>query len=205
MRSTGRVWGMLLLLGVLSVVATGCGGSTASDVVEQEAAGTDQPTTTTAPPLHGSAGAGSPSEKKAASSAQATTTTTATGTAATPEPKAALTEPGPKGQLEVKASLAESCVKPGGTQSITILTKPKSGTGYDTVYSDGKSGLMEGHYGGNNGGQVGEDGKWSDTWVVAPHAPAGKVQVNVLANHVDYGAAQATLFFTVADVTGKCN
>lgn len=207
MRSTGRV---RALLGVgAMLLSAGCGGGKASDVVEQKhGADADRATTTTTVPTSDVvAGGGAATGTKPADGARAAVTTTtapAPGTPAAAGAKPSLTEPGPKGQLEVKASLAESCVRPGGRQSITILTRPDSAAGYDTVYSDGRSGITEGHYGGNGGGRVDESGSWSDTWVVSPHAPAGKVRVNVLAGHIDYGTAEATLFFAVADVTGNC-
>lgn len=107
-------------------------------------------------------------------------------------------------KLPLRARLKESCVRPGGSQSITIRSKPDAAVGYDSVYADGKSGMMEGHYGGNMGGFTDKEGEWRDTWVVAAHAPSGPVQVNVLGGKVGYRHAEETLHFTVADVTGRC-
>jgi hypothetical protein len=189
------------LMAAVVIGSAACGDSKASDARPPEADDVTTTTTTVSSVASGKKDAAKPASTPTTVSS---TTTPSAGVPANADPKTALVKPGPKGQLEVKATLAEACVRPGGGQSITILTRPGSGAGYDTVYSDGKSGMMEGHYGGNFGGTVGDDGTWSDTWVVAPNAPPGKVQVNVIASNLDYGHAQTTLYFTVADPTGNC-
>lgn len=197
----------------MALGATGCGGgSKASD-----APPTAGETTTTTSSAGGSPDPSVTSGRKkggtdsAASAAKATTTTTPgreslpPGTPPWPETAENLAKPGPKGQLELVVTLKESCVKPGGTQSITITTTPGSAVGYDSVYWDGKRGGMEGHYGGNSGGKVDDSGTWKDTWVIAPGAPVGQVQVNALGAHLDYGFGQSTLYFRVVDVLEACD
>lgn len=201
--------GVLLLVGALVLGGAGCGGgSKASNTLEQDdaAAGTTTTTAastgTTAKPASGKKASGGGATPTTTAGA---TPTTAGSTSPTSAPQAEpLTKPGPEGQLELEATLAKTCVKPGGSQSITIKTRPGSAVGYDAVYSDGSAGMNPPHHGGNSGGEVDEQGTWQDTWVVAPTAPAGKVHVNVLGSHVDYGFVQKTLVFTVAGATGSC-
>jgi hypothetical protein len=107
-------------------------------------------------------------------------------------------------QLQLTAELKEACVPPGGKQVIVIRTEPKAGVAYDAVYSDGKGGATAGHYGGNKGAQVDHTGTFTDTWVVAPNAPQGKVTVNVLGGLVGYKHAEAYVSFVVADMSGRC-
>jgi hypothetical protein len=196
--------GRLALFVVLAVTTAACGSSRADDV--PPSAALEQATTTSTTATNRS---DDPAENTSVGRAPTTTSSTvhssSSASSSALAPAQVPAGPGPKGQLEMKASLAESCVRPGGTQTITVLIRPKSGVGYDTVYSDGKSGMMEGHYGGNFGGIVDESGKWSHSWVITPNAPAGKVQVNVLGGHMDYGHAQATLYFTVAGTVGRCD
>lgn len=208
MRLGGRIRSTAV---VLAVVAWGaaCGGpGRAGDAGTREAAGGTGGTTTTAGGGSGKPGAAkaAPGGKgEAAGGGPTTTAVPATYPTVPPEdPMALPTGPGPKGQLEIEVSLAGSCVRPGGTQSITITTRPQAGVGFDTVYADGRGGAMEGHHGGNLGGQTDDKGTWAHTWVVAPTAPAGQARVNVVAAHIDWGTTQKSLFFDVAGAGGTC-
>lgn len=108
--------------------------------------------------------------------------------------------------LETEVTLAEDCVRPGGTQTITVDTgESGSGVVYDTVYSDGKTGLAEDHYGGNNGGHTDDSGTWQDRWAVSPEAPAGEARVDVLTTSADGRTGAARDTFRVADALGRCS
>jgi hypothetical protein len=110
-----------------------------------------------------------------------------------------------KKTLDITAELAESCVRPGGSQSITIRTEPYAGVGYDTMYSDYLTGMMEGHYGGNSAGFTDGDGIYKDTWVITPNAPAGEAIVLVLGSHDEGGMGETKATYKVADALGKCS
>jgi hypothetical protein len=106
--------------------------------------------------------------------------------------------------LTLGVTLKNACVRPGTSQTIIISAPPQSAVGYDAVYSDGKSGLQPGHYGGNNGGHTDNGGKWGDTWVVAANAPAGPVRVDSVGASSDGRVGQRQDYFKVSDATGRC-
>jgi hypothetical protein len=106
--------------------------------------------------------------------------------------------------LQLEASVLSACVRPGTTQTITIKTLPNSAVGYDSVYPDGKSGLSQDYYGGNNGGQANATGTWTDTWKIAPNAPAGLVSVDVAGANANGSVGKTAISFKLSDVTGKC-
>lgn len=107
--------------------------------------------------------------------------------------------------LPVKVALASQCLKPGESQTITFATVPRSAVGYNAKYSDGKTGMDKAeHYGGNNGAVVPEDGVWRDTWVIAPNAPAGTVEVMYSATNIGYQPVQSQISFTLVPATGSC-
>jgi hypothetical protein len=176
------------------LLAVACGGGGKSDAkggTHQRAAAVD-PTSTTV--------------------AQTGAATSSTSTVAASHAKAAAVPPPPDQRvnistgLPVKASLASSCVKPGGKQTINVDIGQEGGVAYNSYYSDGKTGGMDGYYGGNNGAQVDKSGKYTDTWVVAPNAPAGLVLVDVvaIARTEKFERGQAHLTFTVAKPNGTC-
>lgn len=208
-----RVGGPAIGLVLVMALAVGaCGGSEAKDTSLDNAASGGKATSTTQASGSGS-GSGSeagskPSTGSAQGSSKSTKSTTTTvagkgGTTSTTEWDVEKTK-----TLEISAELKESCVRPGGSQTITIRSERGSGVGYDAVYADGKGGAMEGHYGGNKGGQVDKDGTFTDTWVVAPHAPAGRVTVNVLGAKAGGGKPmehnEIVVYFTVSDALGRC-
>ena len=106
--------------------------------------------------------------------------------------------------VPLHATLSGTCVRPGATQRISIVTQPKSGVVYDAVYSDGKYGGTANYYGGNAGGETDAKGHWSSHWVVAPSTPAGPVRVDVAAATAR-GNGYVTVWFHVADSTGRCS
>lgn len=192
-----RVHRVLAVTAVLALGLSGCSsGSKADDAKD---AGINRETTTSQDGVRSTTT--SPASKP---KPKVTTTTTTVDSSVSTSTPTLPSDPS-KPTLALAAELAESCVRPGGSQAITIRTEPDSGVGYDAVYADGKSGLTEGHYGGNKAGQVDDEGTWSDTWVVAPNAPAGRVEVRVLGAKLGYNAGQTTVYFTVSDVTGKCD
>lgn len=192
---------------VALIVLAGCGSSKADDAGDPQAtddAAADASTTST---TKAAAKAGSSKSKAQASATSTTTSTTVTpkaGTAATGgQPVEKLDDEGLT--LPISAELKESCVRPGGSQTITIRARTASGVGYDSVYSDGKSGAMEGHYGGNAGGYTDDKNTFTSTWVISAAAPAGPVLVRVLGTHEEDGLGQTEAHFSVADALGKCS
>ena len=192
------VVGLLLL--------AGCGGSSKADDAgaDQAKAGEVRETSTTSTTAAAKTGSAKPKAQAAATTT--TTTTAAQKSAGAPQGQ---TNPSIGGdesdRLVITAEVKEACVRPGGSQTITIRARLASGVGYDSVYSDGKSGMMEGHYGGNFGGIVDDTGTWKHTWTVGPNAPAGPVLVRVLGTHEDDGMGQTEAHFSVANALGKCS
>lgn len=110
--------------------------------------------------------------------------------------------------VAVSASVAPTCVRPGGTITITIKTESQGGAAYNAFYSDGKSGAAPPYgegYGGNNGGIADEGGTYTDTWTVAANAPTGPGRIDVVAGN-STGFGETKVAFAVADaVTGTCD
>jgi hypothetical protein len=105
--------------------------------------------------------------------------------------------------LPMTATLATQCVRPGGTQTITVRTKPKVRVAYGATYADGKSAMSDTFYGGNQGGVVGPAGEWQSAWVVGIGAPPGPVKVDVAGVDAT-GVGQTSVSFNVAGATGSC-
>ncbi|HEX2039384.1 MAG TPA: hypothetical protein VHF47_06585 [Acidimicrobiales bacterium] len=205
-RALGVVVIVLALVGL-----AGCGGG-GDKADAAKAAGTSDETTTTVPEA-GETGAKGTNEKGKGKSSGATTTSApaakggdkkaATGatTSTTVNP---VDEAWFDKKFEIKVQLKETCVRPGATQTVTAWVPVGSGVGYDTTYSDGKSGIMEGHYGGNSGGFPQDDGTYTDTFTVAATAPSGQAVVLVLASHQDDGLGEGRAVFAVSDALGRC-
>ena len=104
--------------------------------------------------------------------------------------------------LPVTATLAHECVVPGSSQTITITTGPNSAVGYHAIYSDGKQGFDKDYYGGNKSGLTDATGNYTDTWVIAPTAPAGKVTVDVVALQQDGASGKTQLSFSMSGAGG---
>lgn len=204
-----RALGALL---VLLLATAACGGESkadsgsATEADEPARAGAEGDATT---PTTAGGKAGKKSSGDRGGTTTTTTTTSGQSEAAAadgsaPDPKAAQPKTETR-KIEVLAELKESCLKPGGSQTLTVRTLPSAGVAFDTEYSDYLTGMEAGHYGGNSAGYVGEDGTWTSTWVVAPNAPAGKATVLVLAAHSHDGMGETKAVFTVADALGKCS
>lgn len=106
--------------------------------------------------------------------------------------------------VALEVVLGSACVKAGETQTITINAPGNSAVGYDTYYADGKSGLSDGFYGGNNGRVMPPEGTWTDTWLVEPTAPPGRTKVVVQAARVGNKAAMREAYFELVAATGVC-
>ena len=202
--------GLLQALLVLVLTAAACGGQSKADEGKDaakagEQAAEGEATTTTLP-----AGTSKKQSSSPANGGSTTTTTTAKGEAGSAasekqaDGKATEYKPRPMRTVEVTAELQESCVKPGGSQTVNVRTEPEAGVAYDTEYADYSTGSMPGHYGGNTAGYADGAGTWSSTWVVAPNAPAGKATVLVLVAKGTDGLGETKAVFTVADALGKC-
>jgi hypothetical protein len=192
MRRSKRLTGLVLLLGVLSV---GCGGEGSGRAnIGANSSATLAPSSSAAPASEAAAPAVSvPAEGVspiASLSDSSSSTATSSGFSA-------------QGQnLPVTATLAHQCVVPGTTQSITITTAPNSAVGYHAIYSDGKQGFDKGYYGGNNSGLTDATGNFSESWVIAPNAPAGQVTVDVIALRQDGASGKTQLLFSMSGVGG---
>lgn len=200
----------MLAVVVAGAALAGCGGSELRDLSgpgEEDRESTAGSTTTTTGPES--------AETKAAREAlsRATSTTVGGGKAATGGGAGADGKPGAKASevdtttltMEISAELKETCVRPGGLQTITVHAPHTSAVGYDTYYSDGKSGLHEGFHGGNMVGWTDETDSWSHTWTVAATAPPGRAVVVVMAIHNEKGRGETGAIFAVADPLGLCD
>lgn len=199
---TAAFGAVLLLVGL-----TGCGGdSKASNTRDAQSAGAESASESTTTTVAGSKAAKPKAGKDKAAGASSTTTTTAKGAA--PGSKAAETTPTTDPfamTMDIKAELATECVRPGGSQTITIRAPYGAGVGYDVAYADGLTSMGEGHYGGNMGGYTDPEGTFVHTFVVAPNAPTGPAVANVLGTHIDHGFGETHAYFAVADALGKCD
>lgn len=116
------------------------------------------------------------------------------------------TTPTTKPPLEMSAELAEPCVRPGGRQTITVRAPKETPVGYGSEYSDGKTGMDPGFYGGANAGTTAQEGVYRDAWTIAANAPKGTVKVKAFGANPNYQLAERVVTYEVADpVTGKCS
>lgn len=194
---------------VAAALLAACGGSGSDAASERAATSTSTPTGTGDNGSGGQPGgaAGSQSGAPGAQNGQVGGTPGGPGgVAGGPGAKQGSAEPTEtRPPTPLQATLAESCIAGGGRQTITITAPPESAAGYDSVYSDGRSGAeREGYYGGNKGTIMPASGSWTDTWVVASAAPSGQVQVNVQAIFTGYDVAQMTLTFLVVPAGSSC-
>lgn len=103
---------------------------------------------------------------------------------ATPSPNDSYPDhaPGTR-QAPLSIELATGCVRPGGSQTITIRSKPKLQLAWATLYSDG-SGHQE--YGGWGTAIMPPSGLYTKTWVLPPNAPVGDARTDVtIAGTID--------------------
>ncbi len=190
----------VVVIGV--IVSTGCsddksGKASPSSSTSQPAA-TSTPTSAPA----GDTGAGAVTRGPATKSGPSQATAGDFNAAAPPSGGSNQNAAKPKHPLKV--SLASPCIRVGEKQSITIETIKGSGVGYDSYYPDGKSGLSEGFYGGNNGKNMESETVWTDMWVVSPTAPPGTVRVISQGISLATDVNQVEVFFDLKPATGSC-
>lgn len=106
--------------------------------------------------------------------------------------------------LPLKPTLGKKCLHAGDTQSIVIQTEPEAFVGYSSVYSDGKTGLDPGFYGGAAQGQADASGRYADTWTVTPTAPSGDVTVDVLGSKPGWRIGQTAVTYTIKPPESPC-
>ena len=189
-----RRLGAAALVTLLAAAASGCGGSGDDDAAASPASATTTP-----------AAAASPTTPPGATTVPAAPApTTPTGGQGEPAAAPPTTEFTLDQGLPMKVTLAKQCVKPGGSQTITIDMEGRGMVGYQATYSDGRHSMDKDYYGGNNGASTNEDGVWKDTWVIAPTAPAGPVVVDVVGLRSDQLRGQTKVTFEMADKSGRC-
>ncbi|MDQ3757652.1 MAG: hypothetical protein M3394_07375 [Actinomycetota bacterium] len=185
------------------------GGTTTSSVIESGDTGDSGGGDAGAASSSGASGSGGSSKGADGSkpAAGATPTTTAAGGSGGGGSKASTDPDDPEAglpPLPMSIELSSSCVAPGGKQTITIRTESKAAAGYDAVYADGLGGIDPGHHGGNSGGYADDKGVYTDTFVVKPSAPAGRVTVRVMAGKEGFRHAEGETSFTVGNALGTC-
>jgi hypothetical protein len=108
--------------------------------------------------------------------------------------------------LPVEATLSPLCVRPGGTMSIVVQTRPKYAVAYNAEYAGTQGGAPPPYgagYGGNDKGYPNPDGVYRSSWVVSPQAPAGPARVDVIvADGEAWGYDNPD--FAVAGPSGTC-
>jgi hypothetical protein len=181
MSRTARAAGALLAATVL--VACGGGSKPASKAADGAPAPTASGT--------GQAGSGTPAASGSATGgpgATATptggsTATSGTGTtpASTPTRPAGTASPSTKPSptaIFLNATLSKTCVRPGGTQSLTMRARPNMKVIVNTSYADGKDGST---YGGRFTKDQFTDanGRYTVSWTVALTAPQGDAATSV--------------------------
>lgn len=196
---------------VVALLAAGCGGSGGTDRAKESSS------TSSAPPS-GDDGAGRGNDDAAPTPAPtgpaATTPGNNDGDDGADEDASASgnsgdpAAPGTYGEyaeVAISAELAEECVRPGQSQTITIRTEPDTKVAYHTAYADGKNDFADDYPGGANRGETDGRGLWTDTWVVKPTAAPGQARVDVIAvqpEGASSGSTQTT--FVVATLSGSC-
>ncbi|HVF74327.1 MAG TPA: hypothetical protein VM938_04710 [Acidimicrobiales bacterium] len=187
---------------VVALALAGCGGNDDDDATpapgDTNASSSSTSSTTTAP---AQAAEGGVTRGPATQSGPST----ATGGDFKAQPGPTGTDPNAaKPKHPLKVSLGSPCIRAGEKQTITIETVSPSAVGYDSYYGDGKSGISEGFYGGNNGKSLENENVWTDTWVVNPAAPPGTVRVIVQGISVRTSANQLEVFFDLKRPTENC-
>ena len=108
--------------------------------------------------------------------------------------------------VAVSSELSPSCAERGDEITMEVTTEPGAAIGYQAVYSDNGGGgavpMGEG-YGGNDRGYADDDGAFTSSWVVGPHAPSGPARVDLVVGYEgEFGYDDP--HFAVADADGNC-
>jgi hypothetical protein len=107
----------------------------------------------------------------------------------------------------LRAVVTPTCVRAGGTATLTVATAPGAAIAYVAVYAGDKSGAEPpfGYgYGGNAGGYTDQSGGWTQTWTVRPDAPLGPAKVTVGAGSHQTNKQVDAPFTVVDPVTRQC-
>jgi hypothetical protein len=81
-------------------------------------------------------------------------------------------------KLSLVMQIVNTCVKPGGSQTVNVTTSPGATVATDTLYADKKEGRT---HGGAGYGPTDAKGKYSFTWTVRLGTPEGKTVTFVKA------------------------
>lgn len=203
MTGARRLRTTLASLAVAAFLIGACGGGDDNGKGADNASADGSTTTSLAPSQAGADTAdGAPGAPGGA-----TTTTGAPGSApATGSTPGAPPDGGqaPKPPLPMEVEVEKDCVKPGGTQTVTIRTEPESPAGYSVEYPDGKTAMDQGYYGGVDAGKTDGKGVYKATWTIAPNAPPGEAKVRAFATHPAYRFSERVATFELSTLTGKC-
>jgi hypothetical protein len=101
-------------------------------------------------------------------------------------------------QLDIKYELAAPCVLAGGTQTVTARTSARANVAYAVVYADGN------FHGEAPKGDADGHGVFEGTWVVPADAPAGRVEVRLLAA-LSNKTGSASVPFVIAGKGTTCS
>ena len=205
-----KLLGAPLLAAMVALAA--CGGGD-----DKEAAKDDSSTSTAVTEPGGAApgdgatgGAGGPATSApgsgagAGAGAQGGSGSTAPSSPGGQSSTASTAAPGETPPTPLEFTLGSPCIRAGSEQTITIKAPAGGGVGYDSYYSDGKSGISKDFYGGNAGKVMPESGSWTDTWRVSATAPPGKVKVLVQAVKMGMKATTQEQFYDLVGPTGSC-
>lgn len=182
-----RRWGAAAIA-ALALLTAGCGGN--DD--DPPTAASSKESTTTAPPTsapvsttptpHGTTPPVPP--RPSTSAPNLPTTTTAAGpTTTTTIPEG--------GAFKSTVTVGKKCVEPGGTQTLTVETKPFAAVAWVMRYSDERA------HDGHGGGAAQGDGEYNDKFIVPPDAPKGEAILQVSVNHREFGGSVTYTRFTV--------
>lgn len=200
---------------VVAVIAAACGGST--DNAKQQAASRDemQADSPEGSPTTSTTGAEGRNTGKAGGTATATgdggsTSSGQPGSSPTPGTGGSTdNEPDgselPSEPLPMSVELSSVCVRPGTPLTVTVKSAPQAAVGYDTTWSDGKTGWEAGSRGGTANGTTDESGMWKKTAAIGADAPEGRAKMDVIGTDATGRFGRATVEFTVSDALGKCS
>jgi hypothetical protein len=201
MRALRHAWMKPIGAAALAAVLLGACGS--APAKRPEASKPTPSSSTTGTSGTGTPGGGSTKSSTSTSTSGGTGTTSGTGST---KPGATASPSPSHSPIPITATITPRCVRPGGQATIVVQTLPQSAVAFDTYYSNGKTGgsppLGDG-LGGNDGGMTDKNGRYTSTWVVSPHAPAGPAYARVIVGHGD-STDETRALFAVSDSTGDC-
>ncbi len=190
-----------------TAVLAACGGSDDPAPAAKDAAPTGAPTVAvhvggkpgTAAPFPAPTATSGPASGPTAAPGKGSGPSTATGSTPVAPPAGASpssTRPSPT-HIELNATLAKTCVRPGETQTITLVARPNMRVLVNTGYADRQDGTV--HGGRYSDGSTDASGRFSATWTVSPTAPHGDASTQVAAVD-EIGSGTKRIGFRVAAV-----